>query len=272
MYKVRKVLNNNALLVIDTNLNEEVIFIGNGIGFNKKTGMDITVDENRVSAYHQSKGTDITSDVSKNDAVYLEIASLIIEDAAKVFNNFDRNIILSLSDHIAFAIKRIKEGLIITNPFKNDIRLLFEEEYNIALKSVGYINDRLNITINDDEISYITLHIHSARSDMKISESILMATVINESLKEIEDIMHIHIDSNSLSYNRLLTHLKYLILRCKMEEKLRIDMDEYTKKAFPTSYSLAKGIIKKLSKALDIRIDDMEIGYLAIHIERICTL
>ena len=126
--------------------------------------------------------------------------------------------------------------VIITNPFKNDIRLLFEEEYNIALKSVGYINDRLNITINDDEISYITLHIHSARSDMKISESILMATVINESLKEIEDIMHIHIDSNSLSYN------------------------------------LAKGIIKKLSKALDIRIDDMEIGYLAIHIERICTL
>lgn len=106
---------------------------------------------------------------------------------------------------------------------------------------------------------------------MKISESILMTTVINESLKEIEDIIHIHIDSNSLSYNRLLTHLKYLILRCKMEEKLRIDMDEYTRKTFPTSYNLAKEIIKKLSKALDIEIDDMEIGYLAIHIERICT-
>ena len=132
---------------------------------NQKTGMDITVDENRVSAYRQSKGTDITS------------------DASKFFNSFDCNIILSLSDHIAFAIKRIKEGLIITNPFKDDIRLLFEEEYNITLKSVGYINDRFNIAINDDEISYITLHIHGARSDMKISESILMATVINESLK-----------------------------------------------------------------------------------------
>ena len=40
---------------------------------------------------------------------------------------------------------------------------------------------------------------------------------------------------------------------------------------FPTSYNLAKEIIKKLSKALDIEIDDMEIGYLAIHIERICS-
>lgn len=33
MFKVRKVLNNNALLTIDTQTQEEVIFIGNGVGF-----------------------------------------------------------------------------------------------------------------------------------------------------------------------------------------------------------------------------------------------
>lgn len=271
MYKVRKVLNNNALLVIDTDKMQEIIFIGTGVGFNKKTNMIVDIDKNTVTSYVQKKGIDISKQVEKNDAIYLEIANEIIGEAAKVFNNFDRNIIITLADHIAFAIQRINSGLVISNPFKNDIKLLFAEEYEIAKNSVGIINNKCHIIINEDEISYITLHIHSARSDMKIDQSLMMATIINEAVSEIEKIMDISIDVNSLAYNRLLTHLKYLILRCKMKEKLKIDMDEYTRKAFPTSYKIAKRIVDKLAKGLNIIIDDMEIGYLAIHIERICS-
>ena len=215
---------------------------------------------------------DVTARAAKNDAVYLEAASEIITLAKDRFDQFDTGILLTLSDHIAFAVSRMNNGLVITNPFRNDIRLMFHEEHEIALKSVPIIEKYIGITINEDEVSYITLHLHSARSDLKIDQTLMLATLINESVHEIEEMLDIHIDENSLSYSRLLTHLKYLLLRCRMKEKLRIDMDEYTRNAFPTSYNLAKGIIKKLSKALDIRIDDMEIGYLAIHIERICTL
>lgn len=271
MYKVRKVLNNNALLVIDMDKMQEIIFIGTGVGFNKKTNMIIDIDQNNVTSYVQKKGIDISKQVDKNDAIYLEIANEIINRAAKAFNNFDRNIIITLADHIAFAIQRINSGLVINNPFKNDIKLLFDEEYKIAKDSIDIINDKCHILINDDEVSYITLHIHSARSDMKIDQSLMMATIINESVSEIEKILNIKIDVNSLAYNRLLTHLKYLILRCKMKEKLKIDMDDYTKNAFPTSYKIAKIIINKLAKGLNIVIDDMETGYLAIHIERICS-
>ena len=37
MYKVLKVINNNALLANDLTTNDEVIFLGTGAGFGRKT-------------------------------------------------------------------------------------------------------------------------------------------------------------------------------------------------------------------------------------------
>ena len=271
MYKVRKVLNNNDILVIDLDNNQEVIFIGTGVGFGKKINMLVSIDENNCQRYVQEKGVDVTKQVSKNDAIYLEIASKIIEEAKKRFSSFDKNILITLSDHIAFAISRINANLVINNPFKNDIKLLFAEEYEVAKISAEIIYKMLNIEINEDEISYITLHLHSARSDAKVADSLMFATLIRESMEEIEKSLNIKIDYESLSYSRLLTHLKYLLLRCNMKERLTIDMDEFTKTNFPVSYGLAKRIIRKFENQLKVIIDDSEIGYLAIHIERICT-
>lgn len=271
MYKVRKVLNNNAILVINTDSMQEVIFIGTGIGFGKKTNMVLNVDESSVSRYVQQKGVDITSRVADKDAVYLEITDEIISLAKNTFERFDAGILLTLADHIAFAINRIRSGMVINNPFRNDIRLMFSEEYAIAQKSRDIIQEKTGIEINEDEISYITLHLHSARSDVRIDQTLLLATLIRESIREIEDTLHIRINERSLSYSRLLTHLKYLLLRCNMKEKLRIDMDVYTKQNFPVSYEAAKKIVRRLENHMHMCIDDTEIGYLAIHIERICS-
>ena len=271
MYKVRKVLGNNAILVIDEDGKQESIFIGTGVGFGRRINMLVDIDEVNTVRYIQEKGIDVSSKASKNDSVFLEIASGIISEAVKEFDNFDKSILLTLADHIAFAVKRMESGLVINNPFKNDIRIMFMEEYDIARRSACIIEDKIGLEINEDEISYITLHLHSARSDMKIDESLLLATIINESISEIEQILNITINVDSLSYSRLLTHLKYLMLRCKMKEKLKIDMNEFTRNKFPVSYSLASGIINRFEKQLKLVIDDNEIGYLAMHIERICT-
>ena len=225
MYRVRKVLGNNAILVIDENEKQESIFIGTGVGFGRRVNMLVDIDEESNVRYIQEKGIDVTSQVVKNDSVYLEIASKIISEACNAFDNFDRSILITLADHIAFAVKRMESGLVINNPFKNDIRIMFKEEYDIAKRSADIISDEINIDINVD----------------------------------------------SLSYSRLLTHLKYLLLRCKMKEKLKIDMNEFTRNNFPVSYSLATGIIKRFEKQLGTVIDESEIGYLAIHIERICA-
>ena len=81
-----------------------------------------------------------------------------------------------------------------------------------------------------------------------------------------------NVDVHSLSYSRMLTHMKYLIARTKNGEKLSIDMDEFTKNQFPRAYEISKSIIKKTERALNKKIEPIEIGYLALHIQRVFSL
>src|SRR5699024_5968001 len=215
-----------------------------------------------------SKGP--TRDVlSHLEPVYLEVSSEIITLAQKKFQNIDRNILLPLADHIAFAITRIKGNLNITNPFANDIRLLYPEEYAIALQGKAIIQERCGYAINEDEVGYITLHIHSALGE-QVDEGMLAAVIVNESIQQIEQECGLSIDVNSLSYSRLLTHMKYLMARLRENETLTLDMEEYTKNAFPYSYQVAAHIIERLSRTLNREVPQIETGYLAMHIERVC--
>lgn len=65
MYKVRKVLNNNAVVVIDTDSMQESILIGTGIGFQKKTNMVLDADLTKLTRYVQEKGVDVTARAAK---------------------------------------------------------------------------------------------------------------------------------------------------------------------------------------------------------------
>ena len=203
------------------------------------------------------------------DPLYLEISAEIVELAEREFGEIDRNILVPLADHIAFAITRIRSKMNITNPFSNDIRLLYPREYEVAQKGRQIILARVHEDINEDEVGYITLHIHSAMGE-KVDEGMLAAVIVNESIQQIEQECGLSIDVNSLSYSRLLTHMKYLMARLRENETLTLDMEEYTKNAFPYSYQVAAHIIERLSRTLNREVPQIETGYLAMHIERVC--
>ena len=47
----------------------------------------------------------------------------------------------------------------LPNPFSQDIRALFSQEYEAALKGRELIRQELGVEISEDEVSYITLHL-----------------------------------------------------------------------------------------------------------------
>ncbi len=73
-----------------------------------------------------------------------------------------------------------------TNPFTYDIRLLFPDEYEVALKSREIIKQYVSKEINLDEVGFITLHIHSAISTNKVGESMEAARVVHESIVKLQ--------------------------------------------------------------------------------------
>ena len=197
MYKVLKVINNNALLANDLTTNDEVIFLGTGVGFGRKTN-DLFDEIINAKKYFT---TDKIKDISQNiDPIYLDIAELILQQAQTQFATIDYMIQFALADHIAFAIKRMKNNITIVNPFSTDISLLYKKEYEIALQGAKIIEDKLGVMINSDEVGYITLHIHSALGKDNVAESLRIAMIINDALARLENLCHVTLNCRESGY------------------------------------------------------------------------
>lgn len=272
MEKIVKILNHNAVIVHEQDTNSTLLILNTGVGFGKKINEYIEID-GIETVYHiqpmSSKGkTDVL--LQNLDPIYIEISSDIMIKAKETFEDIDENKILPLADHIAFAINRMQNKIQITNPFSNEIRLLYPEEWKIAAKSREIIFNKLGHLINDDEIGFITLHLHSTQ-EMSNDDAFIMAIIVNESIREIEKEYDIEIDLNSLSYSRLMIHMKYLIVRLHEDEVITLDMEDYTKESIPDSYALAVRIIKRIEDSLNREVPVIETGYLAMHIDRILS-
>ena len=114
----------------------------------------------------RGKAEDIIQSVSP---VCLEMANEVLNHAEKEFGKLDRSILFPMADHIEFAIRRIQNKEQISNPLTEDIRILFSKEYQTAQYIKQLLSERLQIEIDEHEIGYIALHIHSAIVDENIS-------------------------------------------------------------------------------------------------------
>ena len=139
----------------------------------------------------------------------------------------------------------------------------------MACKGKDIIKEVLDVEINEDEIGYIALHIHSSLGNEKISQAMEMAMLVRDCITSIEKNIGKTIDIESLSYNRLMSHIKYMTARTLKGETLKLDMNDYIKERFEKSFEIAEDICKKLGSELNKEIKEVEIGYLAIHIERV---
>lgn len=271
MFKILKVLNNNGLLVMDLDSKQEYIFLGKGVGFGKKVNQNVNTIEN-AKAYRfteEQSRQDSIHTIKSISPVFIEIAGNIIEEAERKFGAVDNNILLALADHIAFAIKRMQEGVELKNPFAKEIKVLFEEEYSVAKMGKEFIKEKIGIEINDDEVGYITLHVHTALTREHVVQSMDIARMIQEGIQKIETELGTMLDDETISYTRLLTHMKFMILRVINGEKLHLDMTSYVLDNFPASFELAKRICKEFENMTKKPFPDIEISYFAIHIERV---
>ena len=76
--------------------------------------------------------------------------------------------------------------------------------YTHLLKGREIIEKYTQYKIPDNEVGYITLHVHSAISTSKTTESIQVMEVIRENIDQLRKDLRITIDENSISYTRLM--------------------------------------------------------------------
>ena len=129
MFRVKKVLNHNTVIGIGMDDNWEYLLIGKGIGFGRKVSERIEVPEEcTVYSLHEQTQRGSAAELVKSiDPVFLEITEQILKESEKVFGKIDWAILFPMADHIAFAVKRIRNKEQISNPLTGDIRALFHD-------------------------------------------------------------------------------------------------------------------------------------------------
>ena len=209
MYRVEKVLNHNAVIAIHDENHGEYLLMGKGIGFGKKINERMeTRDTDTVYSLQESTERGDSEELAKSiSPVCLEVADEVLRQSEKTFGRVDRNMLFPMADHIEYAVKRIQNHEQIRNPLTDDIRVLFHAEYKTAMCIQSILQERLSVQMDEDEIGYIALHIHSAIEDEKVSQAMQMAQAVRQCVALVEDQIGKPIDVLSLSYNRLMNPL-----------------------------------------------------------------
>lgn len=271
MYRVIKVLNNNGILVYHNETGREMILLGNGVGFGKRPTQQIErIPGAKVySLVTRRKDQSVLKTVNGIQPGFIEVAGRIIEEAEKVFQNMNRDILLPMGDHIALAAKRAAENRQIPNPFTPDIRVLFAKEYAVALRGRDIIKETTGHEISDDEVGFITLHIHAGLSDEQVSQTLDTTRIINEGIHMIEEAFGQKFAEDSLAYTRLMSHLYYMVARTRNGESTKVDFNDFIFSNYPRTGKVAEEVCRFMGQELKKEVAREEIGFLAIHIQRV---
>ena len=270
-YEVKRAFNNNIVLVDDDE--KEIILFAKGIGFNCKKGSIIPENTNIEKIFTIQDENNIANFrrvVGSNDEKFIAFCEELILEISRDFSEELNEIIhIGLIDHISFAIERMKKGEILRNPFLVEIETLYPKEFKAATKMVKKLEDFTGVSIVDDEIGFIAMHIHSARTTGKISHTIKFTYISNTAVEYIEDAFNIEVDRTSLSYARFISHLRFAIERLINNTPVKNELLSIIKLKYPESFKVAEEIGKAINEDFSLEVAEDEIGYLALHVERI---
>ncbi|WP_404469163.1 PRD domain-containing protein [Sutcliffiella horikoshii] len=270
--RISKVLNNNSVVVKEDD--QEKIVMGLGVGFQKRKN-DL-VDRNKIEKIFVMKeeSDKFQELLSTLPIEHIDVAEEIISYAeGKLLVPLSNHIHISLTDHLSFAIERLEKGYTIQNKLLNEIRVLYKPEYEIGQWAQGLIKERLGVSIPDDEVGHIALHLHTAKMGSKSMENTMqLASIIRDAIEMIEKEFSVTIEETSINYQRLLTHLRFAINRVEEGEPFHSmdpEMLELLQMKFGKAFGTAQKIADFLDAEYNIHFPLSEVGYITLHIQRL---
>ncbi|MBM7692758.1 beta-glucoside operon transcriptional antiterminator [Peribacillus deserti] len=272
--KIAKVFNNNVISVLD-NQNKELVVMGRGLAFQKKAG-DM-VDESKVEKIFKLDSKDVSEKFKtllyEVPMEYMEICEEIINLAkVRLGKNLNESIYVSLTDHINFAIERHKKGITISNALLWEIKRIYREELAVGLEALNLIQNKLGISLPEDEAGFIAMHVVNAELNEEMPNVVNITKLTQDILNIVKYHFKIEIDEESLNYYRFLTHLKFFAQRLFSETNLDSQDDflyEMVKEKHIAAFACVMKIKEYIEKTHKHTLTKEEMGYLTIHIARV---
>ncbi|KAF1299219.1 transcriptional antiterminator [Enterococcus sp. JM4C] len=269
--KIKKILNNNAVLVGKDG--KDFIWIGTGLGFKMKPGQEADEDKiEKVFVLHQKSSERLVQLLQNIPIKYASLADDIIKFAKKKLPyQLSDAIYISLTDHLYNLVKLKQEGISINNRLSWEIKKFYPMEYTIGTYAVSLIEEKTSIELDEAEISNIAMHIINAQinDDVDQMEDIKLLT---KKIKDIISIIRIHnkieIDESSLAFERFVTHLRFFFRRIEANHPknevgnpLLVHVIERYPEAYETTHLI--------EEYLKVTLFDDEQLYLTLHVQKL---
>ncbi|MCC0731685.1 PRD domain-containing protein [Clostridioides sp. ZZV14-6048] len=272
---ITKVLNNSLLLAKDDN-DEEIILMGKGIGHNYKIGSELNKEdiEKTFVLHDENIKKSIIQLASEIDAEYFGIAQMIISYGIEKYNlKLMNHIYLALTDHIAFAVRRFKEGIMIENYYLFEIKEFNPKEYDIGKYAITVFKEVLGLELPEEEIGNIAGHFINAQQDNPYSDrNKRSAKIVNAILQIVHYHFSIVYNKESFYYMRFVMHLKAFSQRFLANEPSKEKIDfiyNQVRKNCKEEYECVKKIGAYIYKEYSRKLPRQEELYLMIHIHKI---
>lgn len=156
------------------------------------------------------------------DGVFFELAKTVIDHGRERFGmELMDHLYLSLTDHLSYAVQRVKDGIIFQNFYTLEMRKFNPHEFEVGNFALDLVEEKLGVRLPDDEAGNIALHFINAQQDNPYnSQNQVINSVVEDILSIIKYSFHIVYDKEDTSYTRCVTHLRLFAQRLMKGEMM----------------------------------------------------
>jgi activator of the mannose operon (transcriptional antiterminator) len=206
---------------------------------------------------------------------YRQLEKIITNAETKLSFRFSDESYISLIIHVAIAIKRLecKKDIYLDN--STLLHLQEKEEYLVAQNIGKYIEESFQVILPEPEVGYILLHIlgakmqenHADEIHLKLDEDDNMANVVAKEIINIaQSVLSLDFSNDKQLLTGLILHLRPTINRLKYGLMLKNPILHEIKENYPEVYGVAWMTSVVFEKYVGSRVNEEEIGYIALHI------
>lgn len=271
---VKKILNNNVITSNDED-GQEIIIVGNGIGWRQKVGQPVETEK-----IEKIFRMDTASSTARLRQLFVEVqmdsirVSTKIVDYARTHLDHDlkKNIYITLTDHIDFAIDRFRRGLKFRSVLYWELRTVYPKEFAVGVYALKIIEECMGIQLPEHEATSIALHLINAEYDGDMSHTEATVDIVHFALDVVRLLLGKEFDEDSLAYQRFVTHLLFFAQRVMKRKPLDQQgglLYETMCQTYPREVKCAEKIARYVESNYQLDIGTEEVTFLTVHIVRL---
>ncbi len=272
---VVKNINNNVALCLDSK-GQEVVVFGKGVGFLKPPS-EVPLSKIQRTFY----------DLNRNflpllDDIPLDVIDFTSRQVAQIRGKLpyetNANLIMTLADHLAFAMTRAKRGIYTPMPSIYEMEQNYPVEVEIGRQIVKAMEQAFHVKLPKGEVQGVAMHFINASlgspSSGQLTAEEEYETILERMTQIVEHALQVTIRRDTFNYARFATHVQYLLKRVQADSPIDSDnlqMYASIRDEYKDVSACVDQIHEYLQRNWSIDLSEEEKLYLIMHINRVIS-